>query len=93
MLHRALKVPSLLAAFLHTTTWQDFHALLSTSRAFRHDLWAIDDCKDVILSHFVPGYTYALRLCDIRQVSDVRIDIHQFALLSTFNKVFFPLLK
>ncbi|TBU42377.1 hypothetical protein BD309DRAFT_189398 [Dichomitus squalens] len=87
MFFRALKAPSLLAAFLPTTTWQDFHALLNACRAFRHDLWAIDDCRHIILSYFVPGYTYALQLCDIHQMSDVRIDVHQFALLMTSQYV------
>ncbi len=83
MLFRTLRDPRLLAAFLPFTSWQDFHALMNTSRDCRLGLWAIDECRAVILSNFVPAYSYALESAGLEQSSDVRLDFHQFALLST----------
>ncbi|KAI0719329.1 hypothetical protein C8T65DRAFT_827069 [Cerioporus squamosus] len=81
MLFRALRDPRLLAAFLPTTSWQDFHALMNTCRDCRNGLWAIDECRTAILSHFVPAYSYALELSGLEQSLDVRVDFHQLALL------------
>ncbi|KAI1796863.1 hypothetical protein LXA43DRAFT_878476 [Ganoderma leucocontextum] len=81
ILLQAVSQPSILACFLHTTTWHDFHALLNVSRAFRHDLWANEECRDTILAHFIPGYKYALELCNPHPLSDVPVDAHHFALL------------
>ena len=90
MLLHALSQSSILACFLHTTNWHDFHALLNVSRAFRHNLWAKDEWRDTILAHFIPGYKYALELCDPHQVADVPIDAHDLALLSTSHLLSAP---
>ncbi|TFK92670.1 hypothetical protein K466DRAFT_595046 [Polyporus arcularius HHB13444] len=87
MLFRALRDPRLLAAFLPFTSWQDFHALMNTSRDCRLGLWAIDECRAAILSNFVPAYSYALELAGLEQSSDVRLDFHQFALLMISQSV------
>lgn len=83
MFLQAFSLPSILACFLHTTAWHDFHALLNVSRALRHNLWAHEEWRDTVLSHFIPGYKYALELCDPHEVSDVPLDAHHLALLST----------
>ena len=85
MLFRALSQPPLLAFFLQRTSWEDFHALVNTSRELRNNLWLNQDCRDVILCHFLPGYSYALEMYTLeQQKSDVRVDFHQLSLLSTF---------
>ena len=87
MFLQAFSQSSILACFLHTTTWHDFHALLNVSRALRHNLWANEGWRDTILSHFIPGYKYALELCDPDEVSDIPLDAHHLALLSTSHTV------
>ena len=86
MLFRALRDPRLLAAFLQWTPWHDFHALMNSCRDCRLALWAIDECRVTILSHFVPGYSYALELSGLEQSPDIRIDFHQLSLLSESSR-------
>ncbi|KAI0707316.1 hypothetical protein C8Q76DRAFT_629053 [Earliella scabrosa] len=82
MLFRALSQPPLLAFFLQRTSWDDFHALVNTSRELRNNLWLNQDCRDVILCHFLPGYSYALEMYTLdQQKCDVRVDFHQLSLL------------
>lgn len=83
MLFRALQEPSLLASFLSTTSWPDFHALMNSGRDLRHAVWANNDCRDVILSHYLPGYAYALEMCSMQQRSDIEVTFHLLSLLST----------
>ncbi|CDO70658.1 hypothetical protein BN946_scf184756.g25 [Trametes cinnabarina] len=89
LLSRALKQPRVLAHFLGTTSWNDFHALTSTCRDLRHCLTRHVECRKVILSHYVPGYSYALGLSDVEQKSDIDVDFHQLALLSTSSEMVF----
>ncbi len=56
---------------------------MNVSRAFRHNLWVNEEWRDIILAHFIPGYKYALELCDFHQMTDVPIDVHHLTLLST----------
>ncbi|KAI9066232.1 hypothetical protein FKP32DRAFT_1673981 [Trametes sanguinea] len=81
LLSRALKQPRVLAQLLRTTSWDDFHALTSTCRDLRHCFTRHAECRRVILSHYVPGYSYALELSDVEQKSDIVIDFHQLAML------------
>ncbi|KAI8969495.1 hypothetical protein BD414DRAFT_518508 [Trametes punicea] len=81
LLSRALRHPGVLAHFLRTTSWNDFHALMSTCRDLRHCFARNAECRKVVLSHFVPGYGYALGLSDVEQKSDIDVDFHQLALL------------
>ncbi len=83
MLFRALNQPAILLFFLHRTSWNDFHALMSTACDLRRNVWSNEECRDVILSHFLPGYAYAMEMCSGQQQSEIHIDFHQLSLLST----------
>ncbi|RPD60127.1 hypothetical protein L226DRAFT_463125 [Lentinus tigrinus ALCF2SS1-7] len=87
MLFRALREPRLLAAFLQWTTWRDFHALMNSCRDCRLAVWASDECRAIILSQFLPGYSYALELSGLEQNSDIHIDFHQLSLLMISQSV------
>ncbi|KAI0367811.1 hypothetical protein BV20DRAFT_915877, partial [Pilatotrama ljubarskyi] len=81
LLARAVRQPRVLAAFLRATSWHDFHALTSTCRDLRQCFTRSTDCREVILSHFVPGYSYARGLGDAAYKSDIHVDFHQVAML------------
>ncbi|KAI0749812.1 hypothetical protein C8Q80DRAFT_648380 [Daedaleopsis nitida] len=87
MLFRALNEPSLLASFLTTTSWSDFHALMNTGRDLRHAVWANNDCRDVILSHYLPGYAYAMEMGSMQQRSDIEVNFHLLSLLMISQKL------
>ncbi|KAI0833532.1 hypothetical protein BC628DRAFT_1307581 [Trametes gibbosa] len=81
LLTRALRHSGILAHFLRTSSWDDFHALASTCRDLRHLAARSPECRDVVFSHFVPGYRTARDLGDVEQRSDIEVDFHQLALL------------
>ncbi|KAI0359815.1 hypothetical protein OH77DRAFT_1394059 [Trametes cingulata] len=81
LLPRAVRQPGVLAALLRTTSWHDFHALTSTCRDLRQCFTRSTECREVILSHFVPGYSYARGLGDAAFKSDIHVDFHQLAML------------
>ncbi|KAI0649066.1 hypothetical protein C8Q79DRAFT_948657 [Trametes meyenii] len=81
LLSLALTQPGVLARLLETVSWTDFHALASTCRSLRQCLTSSPECQDVILSQFVPGYSYARALGDLEQKSDIQVDFHQLTLL------------
>ncbi|KAI0635976.1 hypothetical protein C8Q77DRAFT_1071858 [Trametes polyzona] len=81
LLARALRQPGVLAHFLKTTNWHDFHAFANTCRDFRQCLSRSPECRDIILSHFVPGYSHVRELSDTEQKSDIYVDFHQLSLL------------
>lgn len=80
---RFLKDPKILAHFLRASSWRDFQALSSSCREFRY-LIHTPECRDAILSHYVPGYRYVLDVADIVPQQELAIDIefHDLALLS-----------
>ncbi|KAI0326924.1 hypothetical protein GY45DRAFT_48526 [Cubamyces sp. BRFM 1775] len=78
---RALRQPGVLARLLSFIPWHDFHALTSTCRDIRQCFTRNAECRRVILSHFVPGYSYALGLSDTEQKPTIDVDFHQLALL------------
>ncbi|GJE88700.1 hypothetical protein PsYK624_047830 [Phanerochaete sordida] len=68
---RMLHDPSMLSALLGALQWPSFHALISTCRTFRRT-FTRPELRDVIFSHFVPGYSLAL---GSRQVAELSVDI------------------
>lgn len=56
----ALSQVSVLACLLRHLTWHEFRSLVMTSRAVRDTLDA-EDCIEVILARFVPGYRLGAR--------------------------------
>ncbi|KAK7690684.1 hypothetical protein QCA50_005783 [Cerrena zonata] len=69
-----------LARLLLCMTWTDFHALVCTCKDFR--LLMVDqECKNVLLSHYVPGYRQAKSNVDSQTFRDVQIDMHDLSLL------------
>lgn len=89
-MHRAvvhsLKQPHILACLLQFIQWPDFYALLSTCVDMMH-LWDTRDFRDVILSHFVPGYSYALRHRDFSKHQDLDISLQDLDLLLISQRV------
>ncbi|KAG1737336.1 hypothetical protein EDB19DRAFT_989774 [Suillus lakei] len=89
-MHRAavhsLKQPHIVASLLQFIQWADFYVLLSTCADMRH-LWDSRDFKDVILSHFVPGYSYALRHRDLSKYQDLDISLQDLDLLIISQRV------
>ncbi|KAI0775166.1 hypothetical protein BD413DRAFT_611504 [Trametes elegans] len=81
LLSRALRQSGVLASLLPHTSWPDFHALTSSCRDFRYYLTRTAECRDVVFSHFVPGYNYARNASDVEQKSDIAVDFHHLALL------------
>ncbi|OJT07378.1 hypothetical protein TRAPUB_1783 [Trametes pubescens] len=81
LLSRALKHPGVLAQLLRHTSWQEFHALTSASRDLRQCIAQSQECRDVVFSHFVPGYRLARELSDVEQKSDIAVDFHQLVFL------------
>ena len=74
--------PQVLRCLLKYISWNDFHSFASTCRHFRL-LISHPDFRDVILSHYIPGYRLALSFRDLNQYREVQIDMHDLALLST----------
>lgn len=89
-MHRAavhsLKQPHILARLLQFMQWADFYVLLSTCADMRH-LWNTRDFRDVVLSHFVPGYSYALRHRDLSKCQDLDISLQDLDLLLISQRV------
>jgi hypothetical protein len=83
-MHRAavhsLKQSHILARLLQFIQWPDFYALLSTCVDMKH-LWDTRDFRDFILSHFVPGYSFALRHRDLSKYQDLDISLQDLDLL------------
>ncbi|KAG2111368.1 hypothetical protein BD769DRAFT_1493886 [Suillus cothurnatus] len=71
------------AAFIQ---WADFYVLLSTCADMRL-LWDTRDFRDVVLSHFVPGYSYALRHRDFSKYQDLDISLQDLDLLLISQRV------
>ena len=66
--------PRIVAHLLDHLTWNDFHALSSASHTLRR-IFLDPAIKDVVFSHFVPGYRRALSLKDKRVWEDtIRLD-------------------
>ncbi|KAG1744121.1 uncharacterized protein EDB91DRAFT_1124549 [Suillus paluster] len=89
-MHRAavytLKQPNVLERLLQFIPWADFYALLSTCSDMRR-LWDTRDLRDVILSHFVPGYGYALMYRDLSNYQDMDISLQDLDLLHVSQRV------
>ncbi|KAG2138264.1 hypothetical protein BD769DRAFT_1434946 [Suillus cothurnatus] len=89
-MHRAavhsLKQPHILARLLQFIQWADFYVLLSTCADMRL-LWDTRDFRDVVLSHFVPGYSYALRHRDFSKYQDLDISLQDLDLLLISQRV------
>ncbi|KAH9838281.1 uncharacterized protein C8Q71DRAFT_705292 [Rhodofomes roseus] len=90
-LGRALKQPRVLACLLDVSSWGDIHALLSTCKEFRHGLLRDPGCREVLLSFYVPGYSFAAHTADMQQVRGVKADFHDLTLL--VQSQFLPLHK
>lgn len=82
----SLKQPHILARLLQFIQWTDFYILLSTCADMRH-LWDTRDFRDAILSHFVPGYSYALRYCDFSKYQDLDISLQDLDLLLISQRI------
>lgn len=82
----ALKQPHVLETLLQFIPWTDLYALLSTCADMRR-LWDTRDIRDVILSHFVPGYSYALRYRDLSNYQDMDISLQDLDLLYISQRV------
>ena len=79
-LGRLFQAPRVLACLLYQLSWQDFHALFSTCREFRSRMLQDPDCRHVVLSHYVPGYRFALQICDDQHGRELDVDPHDFTL-------------
>ncbi|KAG2072791.1 hypothetical protein BDR04DRAFT_1095937 [Suillus decipiens] len=82
----SLKQPHILARLLQFIQWADFYVLLSTCVDMRR-LWDTRDFRDIILSHFVPGYSYALQHCDLSKYQDLDISLQDLDLLLISQRV------
>lgn len=82
----SLKQPRILARFLQFIPWADFYVLLSTCSDIRH-LWDTRDFRDAVLSHFVPGYSYALKHSDLSKCQDLDISLQDLDLLLISQRV------
>lgn len=78
---KLLQSPRILARLLLHTSWDDFHALSCVCKEFRM-LMIYPECKDTLLSHYVPGYSQAKASVDTQTFRDVQIDIHDLSLFS-----------
>ncbi|KAG8213298.1 hypothetical protein J3R82DRAFT_11777 [Butyriboletus roseoflavus] len=81
-----LRQPRLLARILHFTSWDDLYALFATCSGVRR-LWASRDIRDVILSHYLPGYRVALRQRDLSALQPVHVTLHDLHLLLLSQRV------
>ncbi|KAI0955888.1 hypothetical protein AcV7_006430 [Taiwanofungus camphoratus] len=80
-LARVVKHPRVLSHLLDLVSWDDFRALSCSCRDFRQIMLRHPRCRDVILSRFVPGYTLAVRMGDLKQYREVKVDFHDLSLL------------
>ncbi|OCH95347.1 hypothetical protein OBBRIDRAFT_573224 [Obba rivulosa] len=80
-LSKLLEEPRILSHLLGVLPWGDFHSLMSTCREFRRELFHRPECRDAILSHYVPGYRMAQLAGDQRHCREVAVDMHDLALL------------
>jgi hypothetical protein len=71
----------ILAQLIEHTPWQDFYAMASTCRQFRHFMRE-PELKEAILAHFIPGYRYGLQNRDPKRFQDVEASIRELHLLS-----------
>ncbi|KZT73008.1 hypothetical protein DAEQUDRAFT_743267 [Daedalea quercina L-15889] len=90
-LSRVLKEPRLLACLLDVSSWGDIHALISTCKEFRQGLFRAPECREVLLSFYVPGYSFASQSADMQQAREVEVDFHDLTLL--VQSQFVPLHK
>jgi hypothetical protein len=77
-----LRDPRILANFLRYLHWDDFHSLFLTCAAYSH-LLRHPNLRDVVLSVYVPGYSYCLRHTDIHARTSITV---QFSDLSQFSE-------
>ena len=77
-----LQEPRVLANFLRYVHWDDFHSLALTCTACRNVLER-PKLRDVVLSAFVPGYSYCLRHADVDILPSIAI---QFSDLGNFSE-------
>ncbi|KAH9928274.1 uncharacterized protein B0H18DRAFT_874832 [Fomitopsis serialis] len=90
-LSRVFKQPRVLASLLDVSSWGDIHALISTCRELRHGLLRNPECREALLSFYVPGYSVAVQSADMTQVREVKVDFHDLTLL--VQSQFVPLHK
>ncbi|KAH9481579.1 hypothetical protein JR316_0006106 [Psilocybe cubensis] len=81
-----LKNPPILAALLAHMDWVDVYSVLSTCKPLRA-IFQDPALRDVVLSRFVPGYAYAVRVRDMNQYQDVQVSVHDLDLLLISQKV------
>lgn len=79
-----LHSPRTLAAFVAFVAWPDLHSLLSTCSSLRTALFAHMPTRDVVLSRFVPGFSFCLAHRDMQFFQDVPITVHDLDLLCKF---------
>jgi hypothetical protein len=82
-----LKRPRILASLLHFLPWCDFYVLLSTCTGMRH-LWDIHELRDVIMSHYVPEFRFALRHRVLSNCRDIDISLQDLDLLRWCSLLF-----
>ena len=76
----ALRQPRILAGLLRFAPWDDLYALFATCSGIKR-LWDLVDIRDIILSHYLPGYRAALRHRDLSALKDVDLTLHDLHLL------------
>lgn len=77
-----LQEPRILVHFLRYVPWDDFQSLVLTCAAYSHVLWH-PNLRDIVLSAYVPGYSYCLRHTEIHARSSITV---QFSDLSQFSE-------
>lgn len=80
-----LQEPRILANFLRYVRWDDFQSLVQTCAAYSHVLQH-PNLRDVVLSAYVPGYSYCLHHADIdtrRSIAVQFSDLNHFSEYST----------
>ncbi|KAI0062266.1 hypothetical protein BV25DRAFT_665226 [Artomyces pyxidatus] len=85
-LNNLLQKPSILHRFLLYTPWDDFRALAQASKESRNIL-RHPELKDVVLSRFVPGYSYCLRYADMQSFREVEVGFYHLDLFMASQQV------
>lgn len=83
----SLKRPRVLICLLQYLPWSDLYALISTCADMRR-LWDIRELRDIILSHYVPEYRYALRHRDLFKCRDIDLSLQDLDLLRWCSLLF-----
>lgn len=84
----ALRQSRILARLISYTTWDDLYALFTTCSGTRR-LWHFLDTRDLILSHYLPGYRTALRHRDLSALQPVDVTLHDLHLLCSSLLILF----